>query len=221
VSDWPLLGKHKLVRCADCHKSIQFKPTSRECGGCHPEPDVHKGQLGTLCAVCHVNEDWKIIRTGHEVPSPRFGGAHDGVACVKCHPQGRLLAGTGNLCITCHRSDDIHHNALGPQCGECHTQLTWAGARFEHTRVGCELVGVHRLLPCVDCHVGGNYTALATECAACHRDTAIQGIARATSRGLGTMLPPNHGAEPTCSGCHNPNFFTPAYRASGRESVCR
>ena len=96
-------------------------------------------------------QDWKLIHTGHDVPTPRFGGAHDRVACVKCHPGGRLLGGTGNLCITCHRNDDIHHNTLGPNCGECHTQRTWAGAHFEHTRVGCELTGVHRMLPCVDC----------------------------------------------------------------------
>jgi hypothetical protein len=221
-SDWFLIGKHQRVRCGDCHTNIKFRPTPRECGPCHPEPDVHRGQLGTLCGVCHVEQDWAIIKTGHDVPVPRFGGAHDGVACVKCHPQGRLLAGTANLCITCHRNDDIHHNALGPNCGECHTQRTWAGAHFTHSRVGCDLVGVHRLLPCVDCHIGGNFTALAPECSACHRTDAIRG---APAYGA-TQTPPNNGAThktfAACSTCHNPVTFQGAPAASyGRESVCR
>jgi hypothetical protein len=216
-SDWPLEGKHARVRCADCHTNVRFKPTPRECGPCHPEPDVHRGQLGTLCAVCHVAQDWAIIKTGHDVPVPRFGGAHDGIACVKCHPQGKLLGGTANLCITCHRGDDIHHNALGPNCGECHTQRTWAGARFEHSRVGCDLVGVHRFLPCLDCHIGGNFTSLAPQCAACHRKDAVRG-ANATGAPLG------HANLQSCASCHNPIYFGPAAQgmnASGRESVCR
>jgi hypothetical protein len=221
LSDWPLDGKHAGVRCADCHANVKFKPTPRECGGCHPEPDVHKGQLGTLCGSCHVSKDWKQIHTGHDVPTPRFGGAHDRVPCVQCHSGGRLLAGTAQLCITCHRTDDVHHNSLGPRCGECHTQRTWAGAHFEHTRVGCELTGIHRLLPCVDCHVGGNFVALAAECAACHRRDAIAGNAAYNAV---SGLPPTanvHSTFATCANCHNPNAFGPSVRPSGRESVCR
>jgi hypothetical protein len=217
-SDWPLEGKHGKVKCAECHKSIHFKPNPRECGGCHGEPDVHRGQLGTLCGSCHVADDWKIIHTGHDVPNPPFRGAHDRVPCVQCHPGGRLLGGTGNLCITCHRNDDIHHNALGPNCGECHTQRTFAGAHFEHTRVGCELLGVHRLLPCVDCHVGGNFTALAPTCISCH----------AKDKARGTAAPGGipHGAFTACATCHNTVFFGPMQgganaQPGNRESVCR
>jgi hypothetical protein len=215
-SDWPLLGKHGKVRCADCHTNIRFKPTPRECGPCHPEPDVHRGQLGTLCAVCHVETDWSIIKTGHDVPVPRFGGAHDGIACVKCHPQGKLLGGTANLCVTCHRADDIHHNTLGPNCGECHTQRSWAGAHFTHSRVGCDLVGTHRLLPCADCHVGGNMTSLSPACAACHMKDRVRAK---------TLAGVDHSsvAYGTCSLCHNPTTWAGAVPGMGygRESVCR
>jgi hypothetical protein len=218
-SDWPLEGKHGKVKCNDCHKSIHFKPTPRECGGCHGEPDVHRGQLGTLCGSCHVADDWKLIHTGHDVPTPKFAGAHDRVPCVACHPGGRLLGGTGNLCITCHRNDDIHHNVLGPNCGECHTQRTFAGAHFEHNRVGCELMGVHRMLPCVDCHIGGNFTALASNCYACH----AKDKARATAQSQSTPTPTDHTSFTFCAGCHNTIFFGPKSVAQpgGRESVCR
>jgi hypothetical protein len=162
-----------------------------------------------------VADDWKIIHTGHDVPTPKFAGAHDRVPCVKCHPGGRLLGGTGNLCITCHRNDDIHHNTLGPNCGECHTQRTWAGAHFEHNRVGCELIGVHRLLPCVDCHVGGNFTALASNCTACH--------AKDKARGTAAPGAPDHRSFNTCANCHNAIFFGPTQQGvpGFRESVCR
>jgi hypothetical protein len=219
-SDWPLEGKHGGVECRDCHKSIHFKPTPRECGGCHGEPDVHRGQLGTLCGSCHVADDWKLIHTGHDVPTPKFAGAHDRVPCVACHPGGRLLGGTGNLCITCHRNDDIHHNALGPNCGECHTQRTWAGAHFEHTRVGCELLGVHRMLPCVDCHVGGNFTALAANCFACHAKDRARGSAFVDPA---TGSATDHSGFTQCALCHNTIFFGPKMvsQPGARESVCR
>jgi hypothetical protein len=153
------------------------------------------------------------------VPTPKFAGAHDRVPCVSCHPGGRLLGGTGNLCITCHRNDDIHHNALGPNCGECHTQRTWAGAHFEHTRVGCELTGVHRMLPCVDCHMGGNFTALATNCFACH----AKDRARGTSGAMAVGMPTDHSAFTFCASCHNTIYFGPKStpQPGARESVCR
>lgn len=213
-SDWPLEGRHKRVQCVDCHQSMRFKPAPRECSGCHGEPEVHRGQLGTRCGDCHLTTDWKLIHTGHDSPPERFGGAHDRVPCARCHPGGRLLAGTSALCIACHRNDDIHHNALGPRCGDCHTQRTFAGAHFEHTRVGCELTGTHRLLPCVDCHKGGNFTALSPECQACHRADAIRGAAAPGA-------PPGHQSYQTCTPCHNPLFFGPVARSSNRESVCR
>ena len=186
---------------------------------------MHRGQLGTLCSSCHVAQDWKIVHTGHDLPVPRFGWAHDRVPCVSCHPGGRLLGGTGNLCITCHRNDDIHHNTLGPNCGECHTQRSWAGAHFEHNRVGCDLIGVHRMLPCVDCHVGGNFTALASNCVACHAKDKARGTASFTDA-AGTIPAPNHSGFNTCANCHNPIFFG-HYQARQipvpgfRESVCR
>ena len=216
VSDWPLNGKHQQLQCVDCHKSIRFKPTARECGACHGEPAVHKGQLGTLCGRCHDEKTWKSIHTQHDVPALRFAGAHDRVTCYKCHTQGKLLEGTGPLCVTCHRNDDIHHNALGPRCVECHSQNTWAGARFDHNTVGCNLTGVHRLLTCVSCHTGGNFTALSPTCAACHRKEALLGAQRGGGAG--------HAGYQTCSNCHSPTFFKlpgGQLRPSGRESVCQ
>ena len=220
-SAFHLDGKHLQVRCADCHPSVTFKPRPTNCFGCHPEPKVHKGQYGTACEQCHSTASFADIRPLHDVGDFSLKGMHDNIACERCHKDNRPLAGSGNLCINCHRQDDIHNNSLSPRCGECHTQWSFAPARFDHTRVGCNLTGIHRTLSCNECHRGGNYAGLSAQCIACHRDDAVKVAAK-----LGNADPGNHLTETACTSCHNPNFWNPqqgnfAFAAVGRESVCR
>jgi hypothetical protein len=209
-----LEGKHLGVRCQLCHPTTVFPRVPTKCEGCHGEPDVHKGQLGTACGGCHEAASWKTIHTGHETPGFRFGGAHDRIACATCHPGGQKRRGTAELCVSCHQSDDIHHNSLGPRCGECHSQQTFAAARFFHERVGCDLRGIHRTLPCNDCHTGGHFAAVSPSCVSCHRADA----ARAAMNDV--RAPAGHAGFPTCSTCHNVNYFAPS-KGSMSESVCR
>lgn len=207
---WRLQGRHLNVRCVGCHPSLKYRPLPKTCEGCHADPIVHKGELGVRCTECHEVAGWNKIHTGHDVFPVKFAGAHDRVRCVECHPQGRILQGLAQLCIACHQGDDIHHNTLGPNCSECHTQQSFAAARFNHDRVGCTLRGVHRVLPCADCHKGGNYAGLSPACVSCHRDDAL----RAVPRNKHVPLPI------TCSQCHNTTSFHPM-APSGLESVCR
>lgn len=208
MSAFALTGKHLDVRCAECHTSQTFKPRPQNCFGCHPEPDLHRGQYGTACESCHTTGDWNDIKPLHDVGGFSLSGAHDNIACARCHKDSRPMAGSGNLCINCHRQDDIHQNALTPRCGECHTQVSFAPARFDHTTVGCNLTGLHRTLACNDCHRAGNYGAITGQCASCHRDDAP-----------GSHVP---GRINTCgtSGCHNPNAWSPQI-GYGRESICQ
>ena len=209
MSSFRIDGGHMKVRCTDCHPSVTFKPRPKTCFGCHPEPAVHKGQYGTGCEQCHSTRTWEDIKPLHDVGDFSLKGAHNNVACERCHRDNRPLAGSGNLCINCHRQDDIHSNALSPRCGECHTQWSFAPAKFDHSRVGCNLTGVHRTVACFDCHRNGNFSAMSPQCASCHIDDAI-----------------NHGGAhlgyTTCTGagCHNPNAWTPQ-TGFPRESVCR
>lgn len=214
---WKLEGKHQQVRCIGCHPTQKYKPAPLDCQGCHADPQAHKGELGIRCAGCHESAGWKKIHTGHDIFPVKFGGAHDRLPCKDCHNEGRLLQGMAQMCIGCHQRDDIHHNALGPRCSDCHTQQTFAAARFNHDRVGCTLTGVHRVLPCVDCHKGGNYTAVSAACVSCHRDDAV----RATANGVGTVgNSGRHDLQSSCAGCHTTSSFRPS-RPGGRESVCR
>ncbi len=220
MSSFHLDGKHLEVRCADCHPSITFKPRPQTCFGCHPEPRVHKGQYGTACEQCHTTRTFTDVKPLHDVGDFSLRGMHDSLACERCHKDNRPLAGSGNLCINCHRQDDIHGNSLSPRCGECHTQWSFTPARFDHSRVGCNLTGLHRTFACQDCHTGGNYVGLSAQCAGCHRDDAAK---------AGVKPGADHAGLPTCANCHNPNYWKPAVGtpgitvspAFGRESVCR
>ncbi|MCG8420260.1 MAG: hypothetical protein MJE77_20200 [Proteobacteria bacterium] len=212
-SDFILDGQHLVTKCSDCHPSLTFKPRPQNCFGCHPEPEVHKGQYGTICEGCHTTASWLDIRALHDVGDFALKGSHDNIPCVRCHKDNRPLAGSGNLCINCHRHDDIHANSLSPRCGECHTQWSFAPARFDHTTVGCFLTGIHRTMPCYDCHQTGNFGALSPQCYGCHRDTAL---ARA-------QVSAAHAGYTSCTGagCHNPNAWSPQNGGFPRESICR
>jgi hypothetical protein len=214
MSKFHLDGKHLDVRCADCHPSITFKPRPTNCFGCHPEPKVHKGQYGTACESCHTTRTFVDVRPLHDVGDFSLKGMHDNIACERCHKDTRPLAGSGNLCINCHRQDDIHNNSLSPRCGECHTQWSFAPARFDHMMVGCNLVGVHRTVACFDCHRNGNFVALSPNCESCHRQDALVANMRGT----------NHLTTLTCGNCHNPNSWqvkSVGVPSFGRDSVCR
>lgn len=215
-SDYVLDGAHLTTRCSECHASIEFKPTPKTCfggGACHPEPEIHEGQFGTVCETCHNTTTFADIEPLHDVGSFSLRGAHDRQPCQRCHLDSRPLAGSGNFCINCHRQDDVHANSLSPRCGECHTQWSFAPATFDHTRVGCNLTGLHRTLPCADCHQRGNFGGLSPTCFACHKDDAV---AR-----------PTHQLYVQCASCHGttmwqPTAALPAVGAGvGRESICR
>ena len=216
MSAFRLDGKHLAVRCADCHPSVTFKPRPVDCFGCHPEPAVHKGQYGTLCEQCHTTRTWGSVKPLHDVGDFSLKGAHDNIACERCHRDSRPLAGSGNLCLNCHRQDDVHNNALSPRCGECHTQWSFAPARFDHTSVGCTLTGLHRTLACFDCHRSGNFAGLSPTCVGCHHDDAVRAANVPTNNGSG------HPVQTQCGTCHNPNTWggAPGNRF-GRDSVCR
>lgn len=208
-SDYRLTGQHLTTRCVDCHPSITFKPRPQDCfggGACHPEPAVHKGQFGTNCETCHTTATFSDIRPLHDVGDFNLKGAHDQQSCDRCHVSNQRLAGSGNLCINCHRQDDIHNNSLSPRCGQCHNQWAFAPAQFNHTTVGCNLTGQHRTLPCADCHQAGNFGGLSSTCYSCHKTDVLN--------------KPDHLLYTDCAGCHNPTTWLPSV-GSRRESICR
>lgn len=214
MSVFKLDGSHLMTKCSDCHKNIRYKPLDTECVSCHADDDIHQGGNGKLCQSCHNTDTWRDVKAFHDVGEFALKGAHDNQPCVRCHKDTRSLAGSGNLCINCHRQDDIHSNSLSPRCGECHTQWSFTPARFDHTTVGCNLTGLHRTLPCYECHKTGNFGGLSAQCIGCHRDTALK---------VGVVGGVDHSVLAVCAACHSPNSWVPGTvnGGYGRDSICR
>ncbi len=110
-----------------------------------------------------------------------------------------MYTGLSTDCASCHLDDyqgttDPNHATAGfpTTCTQCHTSSTWQGATFAHP-ASFPLTGGHGARRCTDCHTGGVYTGLSTDCASCHLDD-YQGT-----------TDPNHAAAgfPTaCTQCH-------------------
>jgi len=123
---FPLVGRHRPVSCADCHKNKDFKAAPLLCQQCH-EDTFHKGRLGADCASCHSPKGWLSWHFDHDAQT-RFPltGAHHGLDCHACHSQpvsGKPVLDT--VCGTCHRKDDVHRGSFGQNCDKCHTTTTF------------------------------------------------------------------------------------------------
>lgn len=56
------------------------------------------------------------------------------------------------------------------QCQGCHTETSWADARFDHDRALFPLAGAHGKLACRACHTRDFSRRISDTCAGCHRD---------------------------------------------------
>jgi hypothetical protein len=128
-SDFPLIGKHAKVACADCHRTPDFRATPIACISCHQDKQ-HQGRLGIECGVCHNAVDWKLVRFDHQRDARYLlEGAHAIITCEKCHTQAALASlRLPTDCRSCHRSEDIHHGAFGDDCAKCHHPDNWKRA---------------------------------------------------------------------------------------------
>ncbi len=117
-TDFSLSGKHKIVECSKCHFKNEsqndkiFTKLSRDCTSCHE--DFHNGQFvedfSNDCTKCHVFDSWKPEKFEHSITKFKLTGAHEGVACEKCH-SSKIVNGKKQIkfkldeisCETCHK----------------------------------------------------------------------------------------------------------------------
>lgn len=129
-----LTGRHQPVACKDCHKSLRFTDTARDCWSCHQMDDAHKAKLGRACAECHNTRSWPLWDFDHDKRTKYpLDGAHRKVACERCHqapaPPGAKVAETGTACFACHRKADVHEGSFGRRCESCHVTDDWRRVR--------------------------------------------------------------------------------------------
>ncbi|MFQ5709193.1 MAG: cytochrome C [bacterium] len=119
---FPLLGKHAVVQCSQCHKPVAvgtarerilFKPMKMECSDCHK--DIHLGQFAKIgqkapCEKCHQPQGWRALLFDHDLNSLfKLRGAHEKVPCADCHKTYRkgevafvLYKPIDRRCVNCH-----------------------------------------------------------------------------------------------------------------------
>jgi hypothetical protein len=129
-----LAGRHARIECNACHRTQVFREAPRECIGCHEADDRHHGVLGRDCASCHNARDWRLGSFDHARTRFALDGAHRRVACAACHVvPGATIAPLSGACADCHRQDDVHHGAYGPQCERCHVTRSFREIRLPGT----------------------------------------------------------------------------------------
>ncbi|MFM1872986.1 MAG: hypothetical protein RL398_2408 [Planctomycetota bacterium] len=192
---------HHDVACAKCHQGASYgerfaarRPA--DCRACHA--DVHAGQFDgkaeyAQCTACHAATHFRPIAFGnaaHAKTKFALTGAHDAVACARCHDRVedgvRRFVGAATDCAACHA--DVHAGRFAKlgaaDCAVCHTTEAFAPVeRFDHARwAGYALDGAHATAACTACHApaaGRRLGAvLGTSCAACHQDVHAGQFAR-------------------------------------------
>ena len=213
---FPLVGNHAGAACWRCHPGAQagnFQAVDDTCANCHQAdlaratvPD-HAAQGWTSdCQRCHTPAGaWEQASFEHPGTFPLTAG-HAGVACTTCHSTG-TFRGTSTACASCHmpdyqRTTAPNHAAAGfsTSCNQCHNTAGWTGANFIHTS-RFALTNAHAGRSCTDCHTGGVYSGLSSDCVSCHR-TDYQGTTN-----------PNHvtsGFQTNCTQCHTTVAWSPA-----------
>ncbi|MCB0367180.1 MAG: hypothetical protein H6624_08200 [Bdellovibrionaceae bacterium] len=218
-TNFDLKGKHKKVKCNDCHKQTKerfpFKPNHRmrqylfpdlerkDCAQCHK--DFHLGQLKEKkCSQCHNENNWKKVDFDHNEDSRfKLKGAHGDLKCSECHrPTKKIMRfkkkkrrvvrfkPMDTECIACHAKDDKHKGEMGKKCESCHREDDWTIVKDFHRNY--TLHGVHYTLQCAECHgvEGRKLSGLSDQCLLCHQKDDV-----------------HNSTLPYCGECHRQSFW--------------
>lgn len=167
-----LKGKHSKLTCSACHRGhLDKENLSTECHNCHVNDDVHEGQQGELCQRCHQESSWsERVLFAHDLTRFPLLGMHASAPCEECHISP-AFQNTESDCYACHKADDEHKGALGPNCKKCHNPNSWGIWSFDHDRqTDFALEGAHEDLGCGDCHFKPVESKVnqSSSCHACH-----------------------------------------------------
>jgi len=203
-----LEGTHSAAACLRCHNDRGPVQTyvARGCSGCHL--DVHASSLGLDCERCHSQISWEPTGLLSEHARTRFPlmGAHAITACESCHEGAAAgqFRGAPTQCEICHSAalatavNPAHAvNGWISDCQKCHQPSSWSGAFVPHDFF--PLAGGHAALDCTQCHVGGVFTGLSSDCYSCHSANYQAAPAHVAS---------NYSHD--CTQCHSISGWLPA-----------
>ena len=168
---YPLRGAHRNIACKSCHTGHLYKQKLQtRCISCHQSDDVHKGQEGQQCQLCHSDSRWTQARIDHDLFVFPLLGKHYDLKCKQCHKKP-TFKDAPVACYACHKKDDEHKQRLGTRCEQCHNTRGWGYWSFDHNRqTRFMLDGGHKGLRCDACHQrpAGKNISLPSKCSSCH-----------------------------------------------------
>jgi len=190
-----LKGAHKKASCQACHQDDKKgKKTDMACYSCHKHEDVHQGQEGKQCNDCHNDETWWMedVRFDHELSDFPLIGQHLVVGCESCHLTS-AFKDVKKDCNSCHRDDDVHKQALGEECQQCHNPNDWLIWLFNHDKTDFKIEGAHQKAHCHSCHYKPRIKGKSknSQCIDCHHLDDIH----------------NGNFGPDCGSCHDQDDF--------------
>ena len=214
VTGFPLNGAHTNLPCAQCHINGNYNLTTGACSSCHMkdynntnDPNHTQAGFPTTCETCHNTSSWSNAVFDHSKTGFPLTGKHTTTACSQCHVNGNYHI-TDTTCVSCHLKDyqntnDPNHQQAGfpTTCQNCHDTNSWGSGKFDHSTTGFPLTGAHTTLPCLQCHVNGNYHLTSNACSACHMND------------YNNTNDPNHktvGFPTTCDTCHSTSSWSGA-----------
>ena len=189
---YELISAHKKQLCTACHTGNLTDPLENTCIGCHALDDPHDETL-RLCADCHAQTRWdEALIFHHDLTNFALVGLHRTTTCEQCH-ETMAFSSTASDCKSCHKADDIHDDALGPECANCHNPVGWSYWLFDHDEQSTfPLSGAHEDLVCKACHKPGTSPGkFSMTCGSCHRADDIHRSAFGQK----------------CDGCHRTDTF--------------
>jgi hypothetical protein len=165
-----LHGKHRDIKCTDCHKGDIYKDKLKmDCLSCHLKDDKHKANFGVKCADCHSDKNWKEIFFDHDKKTKYpLLGKHRDTKCISCHKGNLYKDKLKSDCFSCHEKDDKHKGQEGKKCESCHHEHSWAKVEFDHRVSSFQLTGKHVLAECKKCHLTVVFKEAKSDCWSCH-----------------------------------------------------
>ncbi|MEI6677137.1 MAG: hypothetical protein WCL21_00935 [Mariniphaga sp.] len=190
TTKFPLIGKHKNVDCAKCHKTeiINGKQVRQleglvfnNCTSCHK--DIHENKFGQNCKQCHTEESFHTIKGigsfDHNKTDFKLEGKHMTVACKSCHKTSLTAPIKHDHCYECHtdyHKKEFVKDGIVQDCDKCHSNSGFAGSTFtieKHNLSKFRLEGAHLATPCFACHKkqeNWKFRSIGSRCVDCHRN---------------------------------------------------
>jgi len=140
ATGFPLIGRHELIDCSDCHIAGQFKGTPLDCGQCHngiraPGKNLQHLPSSNFCEDCHTERTWLGAKFDHSDVFGECQDCHNNIIAIGKSPSHIL---SSIACVDCHntisfeRVGRVDHGSVIGSCMSCHNGVIATGKPADH-----------------------------------------------------------------------------------------